>query len=52
MGGKDRGLSLLKGVSHTYTLKLDYSIISILYKKKLKKKRQVNTLKPKGQVTK
>ena len=34
MGGKGQGSSLQDGVSHTYTLRLFYNRISILYLKK------------------
>ena len=34
VGGKDRDSSFQEGVSHTYTLRLDYSKNSILYQKK------------------
>ena len=37
VGGKGWGSSLQEGVSHTYTLKLNQSRISIMYKKKGKK---------------
>ena len=33
-GGKGWGLSFQEGVSHTYTIRLDKSRISILYKNK------------------
>ena len=34
VGSKNEDSSLQEGASHTYTLRLDYSRISILYKKK------------------
>ena len=46
MGGKGRGSSLQEKASHTYTLKLGQSKISILYHtKKKKKKSQMNQSK-------
>ena len=35
--GKGRGSSFQERVSHTYTLRLEYSIIFIMYQKKKKK---------------
>ena len=35
VGSKNEDSSLQEGASHTYTLRLDYSRISILYKKKI-----------------
>ena len=35
VGGKDRDSSFQEGVSHTYTLRLDYSKNSILYQKNI-----------------
>ena len=39
MGGKGCGLNFQEGASHTYTLKLDQSKNSALYKKKIHKKK-------------
>ena len=41
VGSKGRNSSLQEGVSYTYTLRLDKSKISILYKKKVRLKKKV-----------
>ena len=40
VGDKGRGSSLQWGVSHTYTFRLDYSRIYILYKKNKNKNKK------------